>query len=132
MSTEKNKEIVKAFFDYSNHGDMDSSLELLSDNLVWTDMGTSRFAGTYEGKETVLGELIGPLFSQLKSGIHTTIENIVSEGEYVVVQSSGRAETTEGVEYNNSYCQIFRVTNGKISEVVEYCDTALIGTVFGD
>jgi ketosteroid isomerase-like protein len=132
MSTEKNKEIVRTFFEYGNSGDMDACLGLLSDNLVWTDVGTSIFAGTYEGKEKVLNELLGPLFSRLKNGIFTEIENIIAEGDLVVALSSGKAETLDGIPYNNSYCQIFKITEGKISQVIEYCDTALINSVFGD
>ena len=132
MSIELNKQLVSAFLHYANKGDMESSLALLSKDLVWTDVGTSPFAGTYRGKDTVLSELVGPLFSRLKAGIFTTIEAMIAEGEHVVVQSSGKAETLEGVPYNNSYCHIFRIIDGKILEVVEYCDTALTGKVFGE
>ena len=125
------KETVMLFFSAANEGDMDTSMQLFADELVWTDIGTTRFAGRYEGKTQVMENMVGPLFSQLEAGIHTTIENVIFEGEQVVVQSTGRAKTLDGTAYENAYCQIFTVRNGKIIEVVEYCDTALVNAVFG-
>jgi ketosteroid isomerase-like protein len=131
MNTEENKRIVFSFFENANKGNIDASLELLSDGLIWTGVGTSRFSGTYNGKEKVLQDLIGPLFSSLKQGIYSTVENMIAEGNRVVVQATGKAETLDGKEYNNTYCFVFKIEEGKICEVVEYCDTALINEVFG-
>ncbi len=126
-----NKETVLAFFDAANRGDMNTCLGLLADELVWTDIGSTKFSGTYQGKERVLQDLIGPLFGQLKGGIVSELHTVIAEGDHVVVESSGRAETTAGVAYHNTYCQIFTVKAGLITAVVEYCDTALVDQVFG-
>jgi ketosteroid isomerase-like protein len=130
MTTEANKAIATAFFEHANTGDMESSLQLLSDDLVWTGVGTASLSGTYRGKQAVMGELMGPLFSQLKQGIYTDIDHIIAEGDHVVVQASGKAETLQGVAYNNSYCFVFKILDGKICEVTEYCDTLLASKVF--
>lgn len=132
MSKATSKTIVLAFFEAANKGDMETCTQLFSDDLVWTDIGSTRFAGRYEGKACVLENLIGPLFSQLEAGIFSTIKNVICEGDQVVVQSVGSAKTREGVPYENEYCQIFTVRDGKIAEVVEYCDTALVNEVFGE
>lgn len=125
------RDIVLRFFESSNKGDMETCTELLSDDLVWTDIGETRFSGRYEGKATVFENLIGPLFSQLKAGIYSEIETVIAEDDKVVVVSKGRSETQEGVKYDNEYCQIFTVKDSKIVEVVEFCDTALVDKVFG-
>lgn len=131
MTTEANKAIATAFFEHANKGDMESSLQLLSDDLVWTGVGTASLSGTYQGKQAVMGELMGPLFSQLKQGIFTDIDRIIAEADHVVVQASGKAETLEGAAYNNTYCFVFKILDGKICEVTEYCDTLLASKVFG-
>ncbi len=131
MTTDANKQVALDFFEAGNRGDMDRCAELLSDDIVWTDIGTTRFSGTYSGKQTVAMDLLGPLFGQLKAGIHTDVENIIAEGDLVVVQSRGTAETIDGTPYNNIYCQVMRIADGQIHEVVEYMDTALIDAVFG-
>jgi len=131
MNIEDNKNVASLFFEYGNAGNMEASLELLSDDLVWTGVGGTKFSGTFKGKQTVLQELVGPLFSSLKQGIHTSVEKMVAEGSHVVILASGAAETLEGVPYHNRYCFVFTIRDGKIREVVEYCDTALVDEVFG-
>ncbi|MCC2617755.1 nuclear transport factor 2 family protein [Aestuariibacter halophilus] len=125
------KECVTAFIAFANEGNMDKCTALLSDELVWTDVGTTPFSGRYEGKTRVLEGLIGPLFSQLKAGIHTEIEAMIAESDRVVVLSKGTAETLDGRPYNNDYCQVFTVRDGLIVEVIEYCDTEMVNRVFG-
>ena len=56
---------------------------------------------------------------------------MIAEGDVVVVQLRGKAETKDGRPYNNTYCHVFRMRNGKIGDVTEYFDTELASTVFG-
>jgi uncharacterized protein len=74
---------------------------------------------------------MGPLFGQLKAGIASTLDNVIAERDFVVVQLRGQAETIKGRPYNNTYCHVFRLRNGQIAEMTEYCDTALVNAVFG-
>ena len=76
-------------------------------------------------------DLLGPLFSQLVAGISSQIERLTAESDIVVAQTSGTAETLDGTPYNNTYCQVIRIRDGKIADVKEYMDTALIDSVFG-
>jgi uncharacterized protein len=128
---EENKKIVLSFYDAGARGDMDTCFDLLSDDVTWTNIGSTRFSGTYSGKQALAEELLGPLFSQLKAGIASTLEQLTAEGDIVVAQTKGSAETLDGRPYNNRYCQVFRFANGKIVEVTEYFDTALLDSVFG-
>ena len=56
---------------------------------------------------------------------------MTAEGDIVIAQTAGTAETVDGKPYNNSYCQVMRIADGKIVEVKEYMDTALVDDVFG-
>ncbi len=126
-----NKAIIAGFFEAGNQGDMDACLALFADDVVWTNTGTTRFSGRFEGKEAVVTQLLGPLFGSLDAGIHSTIENMIVEDNQVVVLSRGRAQTKDGRPYNNSYCQVFTLRDGLIVEVTEYMDTALVDATFG-
>lgn len=64
-------------------------------------------------------------------GISPQIEQLAAEGEIVVAQTSGRAETIDGTPYTNSYCQVITIPNGQIEVVIEYMGTVLIDSVFG-
>ena len=98
---------------------------------MWTNTGTTRFSGRYEGKQALMDELLGPLFGQLKAGIASEIERLTAEGDIVVAQTRGTAETLDGTPYNNRYCQVIELRDGKIAAVTEYFDTALVDAVFG-
>mgnify|MGYP001812605679 CR=1 FL=1 len=126
----KNKRIVQDFYDASNRGDMDTCFDLISDDISWTNIGTTPLSGTFQGKEELMAKLLGPLFAQLKQGIKTTVHRLIAEEDYVVAQTSGTAETLEGQPYNNTYCWIIRIRDGKFMEVTEFMDTELITSTF--
>lgn len=129
MSVEDNRQVVMDFFAAGERGDMEACFALLADDISWTNIGSTAFSGCYTGRQSLIEELIGPLFAQLKNGISSTIENLVAEGEVVVAQSSGKAETVDGVPCNNSYCQVMRIRDGRICSVKGYIDTELAAEV---
>lgn len=131
MGLTENKQIIETFYAAGNRGDLETCAALLADDVTWTNIGSTKFSGSYAGKEALLADLLGPVFSQLKKGIFSSVENVVAEGDFVVVQSRGKADTKDGRPYNNTYCHVFKIRNGKISEVTEYFDTALTSAVFG-
>ena len=131
MEITENKQVVLDFYEAGARGDMDACFALLADEVTWTNIGSTKFSGTYIGKQAISEDLSGPLFSQLKAGISSRIERLTAEDDIVVAQTSGTAETTGGTPYNNTYCQVIRIRNGKIAAVMEYMDTALIDSVFG-
>ena len=132
MSNSDNKRIVRDFYSSGASGDMDACFALLADDIQWTNIGSTRFSGTFSGKQALMEQLLGPLFGQLKAGISSSIENLIAEGDIVVAQTTGTAETKDGTPYNNSYCQVMRIRDGKIAEVKEYFDTELTSSVFGN
>jgi ketosteroid isomerase-like protein len=131
LVTTNNKEIVRSFYEAGNRGDFDACFELLSDEITWTNIGTTSLSGTYRGKADLMENLLGPLFGQLEAGIRSEIVQLVAEGDHVVALTSGTARTKDGREYNNSYCHVIRLRDGQFVEVTEYFDTHLTGTVFG-
>lgn len=131
MSVAENKQIVQDFYDAANRGDTAGFLSYLADDVTWRNMGSTKYSAVYAGKKVLVDSLLGPLFGQLKAGITGTMDNVVAEGDFVVVQIRGRAETKDGRPYNNSYCHIFKLRNGMIVEVTEYLDTELVSATFG-
>ena len=131
MEVDKNKQVVLDFYEAGERGDMDTCFALMADDVTWTNIGSTKFSGTYIGKQAIAEDLLGPLFSRLKAGISSQIERLTAEDDIVVAQTSGTAETTDGKPYNNTYCQVIRIHNGQIVAVKEYMDTALIDSVFG-
>jgi ketosteroid isomerase-like protein len=132
MGIAENKQIVLDFYAAGARGDMDACFAMLADDITWTNIGNTKYSGTYSGKQALVEQLLGPLFGQLKAGIASEIEGLTAEGDVVVAQTAGTAETHDGTPYNNTYCQVIRIRDGKIAAVKEYFDTALVDAVFGN
>jgi ketosteroid isomerase-like protein len=82
----------------------------------------------------VLKGLRNSLVARLERGgaIAMTIENLIAEGDYVAEQARGKARTKDGKDYNNTYCRVWRITDGKIRAMQEYLDTELVRTCLLD
>jgi ketosteroid isomerase-like protein len=129
MSVTDNRELVQKLLE---GGDPGAFVNAMSDAVQWTVMGTTVFSGSFKGKNDVLGKLMGPLMGQLQSPGRMVIDNIVAEGDYVVVQARALDRlTTSGKPYNNTYCIVMRLVGGEVVQVDEYCDTELITAAFG-
>ncbi|MDJ0813044.1 MAG: nuclear transport factor 2 family protein [Woeseiaceae bacterium] len=131
MGIVENKQVVIDFYEAGARGDIDTCFSLVADDVIWTNIGSTRFSGSFTGKQALVEGLLGPLFGQLKAGIASSIEALIAEDDMVVALTLGQAETHDGTPYNNTYCQVLRIADGKIAEVREYMDTALIDAVFG-
>lgn len=132
MGSLENKQVVIDFYEAGARGDMDACFALVADDVSWTNIGSTKFSGTFNGKQALMEQLLGPLFGQLKAGIASQLDALIAEDDRVVALTRGQAETLGGTPYNNTYCQVMRIADGKIAEVVEYMDTALVDAVFGE
>ncbi len=131
MGASENKELVRNMFAELSKGNAEAFLGAMADNVRFTIIGTSKYSGTYNGKQEVINKLLGPLGAQIEGGLAITPDNFVAEGDFVAMQSHGKATSKSGKPYNNTYCQIFRIANGKVQEMTEYLDTELVTAAFG-
>ena len=131
MSAVENKELIRNMFAELGRGNADAFLGAMADDLRYTLMGNTRFSGTFNGKQELISRLLTPLMAALTDGIALTPFNLIADGDFVAMQANGKAMTKNGKPYNNSYCHVFRIVNGKIVEVTEYLDTELVTSVFG-
>lgn len=107
-------------------------LDQFASDAVWIIPGTTRWSGTYSGKAAIARDLLAPLTAEMANLGRFEIDNMVAEGNYVVVEghASGRL-TKSGRTYNNTYCLVCEIVAGKIRKLTEYCDTELITCTFG-
>ena len=133
MSTEQNKEVVRRAMAALGCGDIAGFLADADDDVTFTLIGTTPFSGTIRGKQTVLEVLRSALGTRIEGGgIAMTIDNLIAEGDYVAEQARGKARMKNGKDYNNTYCRVWRIVNGKVKSVVEYLDTELVRTAFSN
>jgi uncharacterized protein len=126
MSAAENKRLFQAIFAGLSVGDGKLFIDSLADDFCWTITGTTAWSKTYRGKQAVRGELLRPLFTQFADQYTNQLRRIIAEDDFVVVEFQGRVTTKSGEPYNNTYCWICRVADGKLKELTEYLDTALV------
>jgi ketosteroid isomerase-like protein len=131
MGAGENKKLIETMFAELSRGNLAGYLDRLADDVRFTIMGTTKFSGTFNGKDEVVQKLLTPLVSQLEGGLSITVDGMVAEGDTVVMQARGRSTTKSGKPYNNTYCQVFRVEGGKVKAIAEYLDTELVTQAFG-
>lgn len=131
MGAVENKQVIQNMFAELAKGNPHGFLDAIAENVRFTIIGTSKYSGTCNNKQELITQVLEPLTSQLEGGITLTPHNFIAEGDYVVMQAQGKATTKTGKPYNNTYCHVFRLANGKVQEVTEYLDTELITTAFG-
>ena len=128
MGAAENKELIRKMFAQAPGADF---LDNMADDVKWTIIGTGKYSKTYNGKQDLGARLLGPLGEQIEGHLVITPFNLIAEGEYVAMQSNGKSLSKNGVRYDNTYCHVFRIVGGKITEVTEYLDTELVTRAFG-
>jgi len=130
MGAAENKELVRGMFG-NVAGEPNKFLDALADDISYTIIGTTKFSGTFKGKDEVVNRLLGPLMASLENGLAITIDNLIADGEYVAMQARGNGVSKSGAAYNNTYCHVFRIVAGKVRQITEYLDTELVTRAFG-
>ena len=132
MSADQNKQLMQRIFAQFSQGDSSLFVESMADDFRWTVTGNTRWSKTYAGKQTILTELFGALRARIDGRIKTIAHRFIAEDDFVVVEARGNNITRAGIPYNNNYCFVFRLADGKLKEVTEYLDTELVTAAMGD
>ncbi len=121
-----NKEIWQQINDAFENGDMKFYEAHLANDIHWNILGNEK---PIIGKKEFLEVM---KMQDLESFPEITITNIVAEGDYVVVESTGKATIKTGKQYNQTYCDIYQFKDGKIQNLTTYLDTALSNKVLSE
>ena len=128
-TTENSRALMQRIFDGLAQGDSRAFMDSLADDFRWTLTGSSRWSGTYDGKQEVSEKLLKPLFANFATRYTNRALRIIADGEWVAVECRGNVQTKAGRRYDNQYCYVCRVAGGQLREIVEYMDTKLVDEV---
>jgi uncharacterized protein len=131
MSAAANKQLMERIFAAIAAGDRTLFVESLADDVTMRVTGQYSWSQTFKGKQALLRDLYGYLGTLLADGRRTIVHRFIAEGDHVVVEGKGDMRSKAGVAYNNDYCLIYRLKDGKIVEITEYCDSVLTERVLG-
>jgi ketosteroid isomerase-like protein len=136
MSAAENKKLMQEIFAAAGNPDpavRDRSLftASLADDAKWVVTGQYSWSRTFTGKQSILSDLHGHVRALLVERARTIAHRFIADGDHVVVEARGDNLTKAGVRYDNDYCLVFHLENGKIREVREYCDSVLTERALG-
>ncbi|MCS6924606.1 MAG: nuclear transport factor 2 family protein [Candidatus Binatia bacterium] len=130
MGAAENKKVMQEVFAAWARGEGGAFFNVLADDVRWTVIGSCPVSRTYTSRQAFLDGAVKPLSEKLAGPIHPTVRNILAEGDMVVVQWDGTATTKAGKPYNNRYCWVMRMENGKVTEGTAYIDTELVSELW--
>ena len=131
MSAAANKTLVQQVYADSAARSGTTFIDHLAEDASWIVTGQYSWSHQFRGREAILNGLMRHFRSFFAERPRTVAFNFIAEGDYVVVEARGDNVTKAGLRYDNQYCMVFRIENGKIKEIKEYCDSTLVERVLG-
>lgn len=133
MTTDQTRSTIDAYYAALRTGKADAVRALLTDDCVWVPPTTAPF-GTVTGGDAVTAELAGGVVRRmfdLSQPFALEVRRIVCDGDTAVVQQrlTATAKAT-GSAYDNQYCWVYTVCDGKIAHMEEYADTLVASRAF--
>lgn len=132
MSAEENANIVREHYSAFNKRDFGYGATLVDPKVRWTNIP---FATTYEGPEGYKAFL--KMWTTAFSDARIEITNLIASGDWVTVEFTGKGTHQSGPligpkgsipptgkSIDLSFCEIFKLKNGKISLARLYFDAA--------
>jgi ketosteroid isomerase-like protein len=125
--SEQNKQVVLKFIDAMGRSDAATAATCLNSDATTLAKGFGKFAGVRH-YDVIVGTIA--VFKELvPTGLSPTIHTVIAEGDSVVVEFEGNATLANGARYDNQYCMVFTLRDGRISRVNEYFCTLLADQV---
>lgn len=131
MSKLSNKQQMQNIFAEMAKGSLDPFVEIMAVDMQWSWMGTETWTRTFKGKESVVNELLAAVKATLTEPFEVIPHRFIADGDYVVIEHTGKNTTPDGRPYHNRYCWVCRFSDGKHRELREYMDTELVTKTFG-
>ncbi|MBR0696803.1 nuclear transport factor 2 family protein [Bradyrhizobium lablabi] len=131
MSAADNKRLVQQVFTDSASRSGTTFADNLAEDASWIVTGQYSWSHEFKGREAIQNGLMGHFRSFFAERPRTVAFNFIADGDYVAVEARGDNVTKTGQRYDNEYCLVFKLENGKIKEIKEYCDSALVERVLG-
>src|SRR5262245_50791429 len=130
MPTFAPKQVLRAAYADLSVGKTQTFVDLLTPDVVYTVIGTTKFSKTFRGRDEFVRRLAVPLTASLATPLVFDIQTLTADGDRVAMQATARSTLQSGAPYNNTYCFVFRFAGEHIAEVTEYLDTALVARAF--
>jgi uncharacterized protein (TIGR02246 family) len=120
--------VLQSFLDALVAGDLNGIAASFTEDATWSLHGTLPLAGVRRGRQAIVDFLVGAGALYAPGSQTFTFGEITAEENRAVLewQVTGTAAAT-GKPYDNEYCAVFVMRDGRIAEVREYLDSLHAG-----
>jgi ketosteroid isomerase-like protein/5-carboxymethyl-2-hydroxymuconate isomerase len=123
------EQVAEAFAIKTETGSNQALMNLCADDLQWTLHGTGSLCRVYTSKADFEDNCLAVLGKRLDGPITAEVDQIIAQGDDVVVLWKGRGRTTWGERYDNDYCWVFTFEGDTIRRANAYIDTLLLDRI---
>ena len=128
--------LAESYYEALANGDFEALAALHADDVAFNLVGETPVSGRWEGK----AECFGPLVADMVVGkldpetvqFSRKWKIMCADENRVVGMMTGGGMGKNGHEYLQTYCQIMTITDGLITELHEFFDTALVELALND
>jgi len=133
VATTDSEKVVLEFFRTLSTGDLEKVRPLLHEDATWTpQVKNIPGAGVHRGRKGIIDEFLAPVRGLFEPGDpKVEIDNIISKGPLVAVETRGFGKLKGGKPYNNLYSWWVEVRDGKVYAIREYMDSHYVATLVG-
>ena len=121
-----NADTVRRIFSPLESGDGEKFFQCVAENVEWTVEGTHPLAGHYQSRQEFYTHTFARLNKILQEGTKLHVQNVLTDGDWAVVELRSHAFAKNGMRFDNRYCWVVRFNNAIIMEVRAYLDSALV------
>lgn len=127
------EQVVIDFFRILSTGEAEPIRAALHPQATWKPMVENiPGAGTYGPRDNIVDDFLVPVRGMFQPGDpKTTVDTIVSHGDFVMVESHGVGKLQDGRDYFNRYAWAVEVKDGLIFAIREYMDSHYVAVLFG-
>lgn len=137
-NTERNKETVRATWEAFANGDLKTVFDNMSDDIRWMVPETTPSAWgldlprEHRGKQAIMQFVFAGVAKVFPEGLAMRVRHIHGDGEIVITELTASGRLLNGKFYENDYCFVIQVVEGRIHHIREYLDTQKFKDVIGD
>ena len=120
------KDVLRRFFATLSTGDFDAIGEFFDDDSVWQVNNVAQGHPGERGRRAIIEDFLRPVREGLFEPGDPKVEvtRMISEGDWVVAETTGRGALRNGRKYENCYVFVAQVSGGRVRYLREYMDTA--------
>lgn len=116
--------VMRRYLDALVAGDIETIRDSFQPDATWWIHGDLPISRTWRGRDAIVDDFlleVGPRFEPGSQRFE--FSDPVVDGKTVVLEWRVRGRSAAGVPYDNAYCGVFELGDGRIAAVREYMDT---------